>query len=171
VKAAGYQITGNQLTAGSGVTESSDGYASTTKWKGTIDYSDVAALGAVTSGDITICTLPAKAIVHEAFIVVDTQGTFGDTLTISFGSAGAGYDQLVVASDAKAADNTIYGAAQDGSETGTDLDNAGSWYSIGKLYSYTTTQALKAHVNGNLTNLSGVSAGQWSFILVYEVLP
>lgn len=128
----------------------------------------ITALGAVTSGDITVCTLPAKTVVTRAMIVVTTAATFGDTLTMSLGDTGAGYNDYVLAGSIKAAANTVYGDAPDGSETGTNLF---STFFIDRMPSFTGTTAVKVHVDGNATNLSGVTTSTGDVYLETYTLP
>lgn len=79
----------------------------------------VNALGAVASGDIKVATLPAKTYVKNAYITITAQEAVPTTLTVSLGRTAAGYIDYIVASDAKAAANTIYGDAS--GERGTNL--------------------------------------------------
>lgn len=69
----------------------------------------VAALGAVTTGNIKVCTLPARVVVKNVHIVINTAGGTVTTLTVSLGVTGAAYADMLVAKDAKAAANTVYG--------------------------------------------------------------
>ena len=128
----------------------------------------IVALGASPTGDITVCTLPAKVVVTRAFIVVTTAATFGDTLTMSLGDTGANYDDYVLDGDIKAAANTVYGDSNTGSETGTNLF---STFFIDRLPSFTGTTAVKVHVDGNATNLSGVTTSTGEVYLETYTLP
>jgi hypothetical protein len=122
----------------------------------------VTALGAVTTGDITVCTLPAKTVVLNAYVVIDTADTSANALTVALGRVSATYIDYVVASDAKAAANTVYGDAS--GERGTNLTGY-------DLPSITGTTAVKAHFVKTTTNLSTVTASTGHIYLVTETLP
>lgn len=86
----------------------------------------VAALGATTTGNIKACSLPARTITKMAYLVIDTPGTGPTTLTVSLGRTGTLYNDYLLAGDAKAATNTVYGGASGGRGTGLtgyDLPN------------------------------------------------
>ena len=91
------------------------------------------ALGAGTTGDVAMATLPAKTVVLNAYYVV-TEITAGpSTATVSCGRVAAGYIDYIVASDVKVAANTVYGdgAAERGTNlTGYDLPAYASTTSV-----------------------------------------
>jgi hypothetical protein len=119
--------------------------------------------------DELIVTLPAKTVLVSAQILITEQATFTDTLVISLGSTAATYDQIILDSDLKVSANTIYGDV-DG-ERGADLPDANM---LGfKMYSYTATQDIYAHIDGNATNLNDASAtaGEFDVILTWMSLP
>jgi hypothetical protein len=80
---------------------------------------EVVALGANLSGNILVATLPARTIPTNAYIVLGSQASGTTTLTVSLGRAGTAYIDYIVASNAKAAANTVYGDAL--AERGTNL--------------------------------------------------
>jgi hypothetical protein len=112
----------------------------------------VAAL-AGTAGDIPIATLPAKTIVKDVLIEITGAAVGPTTVTVSAGRTGASYIDYVVASNAKAAANTIYGDAINGSETGTNLFDATTKF-VTDLPSWTGTTVLNAHFVSTGANLS-----------------
>jgi len=116
-----------------------------------------------------IVTLPAKAVLMAADVVITEQAVFDDTLTIACGSAAAAYNQITTAQTLKAAANTVYGDAD--AERGTDLPDADM---VGfKLYSYTATQAITCLIDGNATHLDDghATAGEFDVVLTWMVLP
>lgn len=117
----------------------------------------VATLGAALTGDITIATLPAKTVVEHAFIVIGTAATGSvATLTVSCGRAAATYLDYIVASDAMAAANTLYGAVS--GDLGTNLTG----YDVP---SWTATTVVKAHFVSTVANLSTVLTSTGSIYL------
>lgn len=111
----------------------------------------VVALGANLTGDITVCTLPAKTIVLKAIVVITGQAAGPATLTLALGRAGALYIDYIVALTAKAAANTVYG------ETFTDLGSNLSAL-VGDLPSVTATTAVKLHFIATVSNLDQTTA-------------
>lgn len=126
----------------------------------------VVALGASTTGDITVATLPAKTQVKNAYVVITGQGAGTTTLTVSCGDAvgGTPFINYVVASDAKAAANTVYGDAV--AERGTSLDTE-FWY----LPSYTATTLVTCHFISTGANLDQVTGSTGRVILETALLP
>jgi hypothetical protein len=108
----------------------------------------VVALGANATGDITVATLPAKHKVIDVAVVIDTACQHADTLTISVGRTDTDYIDYIVASNAKAAANTVYGDAS--AERGTNLTGY-------DLPSYTATTAIKAHFVAGSGHLDDVT--------------
>ena len=100
----------------------------------------VVALGAGT--DLTVCTLPAKSIVHRCLVVIGTAATQVAALTVSVGRTGTAYIDWIVASNAKAAANTVYGDAF--GEVGTGLYDTTEKMFKDDLPSWTGTTAVKA---------------------------
>lgn len=109
----------------------------------------VVALGATTAGDIAWGTLPIKNIVRNAYIVITGAGAGPAALTVSLGRTSASYIDYIVASDAKAAANTLYGDAS--AERGTNLTGY-------DLASYTATTLINAHFISTGANLSTVTS-------------
>jgi len=122
----------------------------------------VVALGASLTGDITMVTLPAKTQVVDAQIVILTAAAGTTTLTVAAGRTGAAYIDYIVASDAQAAANTVYGDAS--AERGTNLTG----YDIP---SYTGTTAVKCHFISTVSNLSSVTTSTGKLILTTRLLP
>ena len=123
----------------------------------------VNAIGAVLAGDISVCTLPPKTVVTNCYMVILTPAAGLATLTIAVGRVGAGYIDYIVASDGKAAANTVYGgsAAQRGTNlTGFDLP----------VYSGTAT-TVNAHFIATVNNLSTATASAGCIYLETMLLP
>lgn len=122
----------------------------------------VVALGAST--DMTICTLPAKSVVKRAVVVIGTAATQAATLTVSVGRTATGYIDYVVASNAKAAANTIYGdaAAEQGTGLKSDVLDIPSWTA--------TTPVIAQFLIGAGTN-ADVLTSTGSVYLYVDILP
>ena len=133
----------------------------------------VTALGAVLTGDITVATLPAKTRVDGALVVIDTAAGGVTTLTVSCGDAigGAPFNQYIVASDAKAAANTVYGDLISGAETGTALFDATTKWFPNYVPSYTTTTLVTCRFISTGTNLNTVTTSTGRVILTTTLLP
>lgn len=121
----------------------------------------VVALGAGLVGDITVCTLPAKTIVVNAYLVVSTAAAGVTTLTGALGRVAAGYIDYIVASDLKAAANTVYGDAS--AERGTNLTGY-------DLPSYTATTVVKVHFISTVQNLDQTATCTGKVILFTALL-
>ena len=78
----------------------------------------VAALPS-TTGNIKVCTLPARTKVTDVLIRLDGAAAGITALTVSLGRTSAAYIDYIVASNAKSAANTLYGAAS--GSRGTNL--------------------------------------------------
>ncbi len=122
----------------------------------------VVALGAGLAGNVKVCTLPAKTIVKNAYYVVDTAATGPTTLTASLGRVGADYLDYIVASDIKAATNTVYGDAS--GERGTNLTGY-------DLPSYTGATDIYVHFVSTVANLDQVTGSTGTVILETALLP
>lgn len=122
----------------------------------------VVALGATTAGDIAWGTLPAKYIVRNAYIVITGAAAGPATVTVSLGRTSASYIDYIVASDAKAAANTVYGDAS--AERGTNLTGY-------DLPSYTATTLINAHFVSTGANLSTVTASTGTVCVTLDKLP
>lgn len=124
---------------------------------------NVVALGAATTGNITVCTLPAKTVVKRAYIVITGQGAGATTLTVSLGRVSTAYTDYIVASNAKAAANTVYGDAT--AEQGAGITLAGD------LPSVTGTTAVIAQFISTGANLSAVTGSTGDIYIETITLP
>lgn len=114
----------------------------------------VVALGAVTTGNIAVCTLPVKTAVLNAWIVIDTPDTSTNALTVSCGVTAAAYTDYVAANNAKAAANTIYSSA-----------------ALTSFPSATGTTVVNAQFIKTTTNLNTVTGSTGHVYLVTQALP
>lgn len=75
----------------------------------------------VAAADVKVCTLPAKTVVKNAYMVINTAGTNmgAATLTVSLGRTSADYLDYLAAGSALASANTVYGDAS--GERGANL--------------------------------------------------
>jgi hypothetical protein len=97
---------------------------------------EVVALGAVDDAELKIATLPAKTVVRNAYVVVDTRETHLTDLTVALGRAGATYIDYIVASDADISaevlgDELVTNGTFTGNATGWTLGGGGGtpdWY-------------------------------------------
>jgi hypothetical protein len=134
----------------------------------------VTALGASLTGDISVCVIPAKCIVHRCMVVITGQGAGTTTLTVSVGRTAASYIDYVVASDAKAAANTVYGDVD--AEIGTNLLTTGAADTTATARkddfpSFTGTTTINAHFISTVENLSSVTGSTGTVYLEISVLP
>lgn len=156
------------LTAGTMTTEIAGG--GTALSTGTSSYTwsnaQVVALGAVTVGDITVATLPAKTQVLDAMVVITGSAVGPATVTVSCGDAigGTPFINYIVASDAKAAANTVYGDAA--AERGTSIDTEFFY-----LPSYTATTLVTCHFISTVANLNTVTGSTGRVILTTRLNP
>ena len=124
---------------------------------------------AATSNKITVCTLPAKTLVKRCLVVIGTAATQGATLTVQAGTAAA-TDGFIVASNAKAAANTVYGDAD--SEIGTLLfPTAADDHRVDYLPSYTATTAITIEFVIGAGTLADVTASVGHVILETVAVP
>lgn len=133
----------------------------------------VTALGASLTGDINVATLPAKTRVDSALVVIDTAAGGVTTLTVSCGDAigGTPFTNYIVASDAKAAANTVYGDLISGAETGASLFDATTKWRNNYVPSYTSTTLVTCHFISTGTNLNTVTTSTGHVILTTTLLP
>ncbi len=163
---------GGQLRIGAGDLTSATMTAGTIAETRTVTSSytwsnaQVVALGAALTGDITVATLPAKTQMLDAAVVITGTGAGTTTLTVSCGDAigGTPFINYVVASDAKAAANTVYGDAA--AERGTSIDTE-FYY----LPSYTATTLVTCHFIATGANLDQVTGSTGRVILTTRLLP
>lgn len=125
---------------------------------------DVVALGGVTTGSITVCTLPAKTIVTKATIILTGAATNVTALTVSLGRTSAAFIDYVVASNAKSVANTVYGQAF--ANLGANLSAL-----VGDLPSVTATTDVKLQFVSSIENLSTVLTSAGDIFLETTQLP
>jgi len=121
----------------------------------------VAALSGTTA-NMAVCTLPAKTIVRNAYVVITSAAGTVTTLTVSLGRTSAAYIDYIVASDAKAAANTVYGDAS--AERGTNLTGY-------DMPSFTGTTVVNAQFISTGGNLSTVTTSTGTVYLECVILP
>lgn len=122
----------------------------------------VAALGAVLSGQLSVCQLPAKTVIHHAFVVLGSAAGGATTLTVSLGHNTSDYNNLLVAQDAKATAGTIYG--NDAAERGVGL-------TMFSLPSMSASTEVFVKFTSQETNLSDVTTCSGDIYLITSVLP
>ena len=123
---------------------------------------EVTAFGGVLTGDLKVATLPAKTIIRNAYVVIDSQAAGTTTLTAAMGRTGAAYIDYIVASNAKVAANTVYGDAV--AERGTNLTGY-------DLPSYTADVDVYVQFVSTVENLSAVTSCTGTVYLLTETLP
>lgn len=154
-------LTSQSLTAGT-MTYATNAAVKKTLHRFTWTNAQVVALGAVTAGDISVCTLPAKTIVTNAYVVINTPDSSANALTVATGRVSAAYIDYIVASDAKAAANTVYGDAV--GERGANLTGY-------DLPSFTGTTVVNAHFIKTTTNLNTVTGSTGTVYLETMTVP
>lgn len=122
----------------------------------------VTGLGAVTSGEWIAFTLPAKTKLENLYVIITGAAAGPATVTVSCGRTGAAYIDYIVASDAKAAANTIYG--NDAAERGTNLTGY-------DLPSYTATTAVRCQFVSTGANLSTVTGSAGTIVVETVLIP
>lgn len=155
------KVTALNLTAAT-MTAETTGFLKSATHSYTWTNAQVVALGAALTGDITVATLPAKTVVLNAYVVITGQAAGTTTLTVAVGRTSALFIDYIVASDAKAAVNTVYGDAS--AERGTNL--------VGyDLPSYTGTTTVTAHFIATGTNLNTVTGSTGRVVLQTALVP
>jgi hypothetical protein len=129
----------------------------------------VTALGASLTGDITVCTLPAKTIVKRVIMVVDSQAAGTTTLTGAVGRTATGYTDYLLDSNLQVAANTIYGDVQ--TEVGGKLYDGTVKYFPDDIPSITTTTAVKMHLISSVANLDQVTGCTGHIYIQTSTLP
>lgn len=157
--AGDYQAPKGSLTAAT-ATYTSNALVRAVTHKFTVSNAMVVALGANPTGDITVCTLPAKTVVRNVYVDVDTADTSANALTVACGRTGADYIDYIVASDAKS--QVMYGDAA--VERGTNLTGY-------DLPSHTGTTDVKLHFIKTATNLDTVTGLQIFVYIETTTLP
>lgn len=128
-----------------------------------ITAADIAALGAVLTGEIIVGIFPKRFRFSRANIRVVTQGAGTTTLTASIGSEAVTFANLMAAKDLKAVAATEYG------DDPADLA-AGLQSGFGMILSRTAETTVKAQFTATVENLEDVSAGDfWITIEGHEV--
>jgi hypothetical protein len=123
----------------------------------------VTALGAVTDGNFTAFTLPAKTVVVNAYIVVDGNATGVTTLNVCLGRAGGGlFDDYLLQANVRVAAGTMYGG--NAGERGTNM----SGYD---LPSMTGTTAVKLRFVSTGGQLNAVANSAGRVIIITQTLP
>lgn len=156
-----YQAKGSLLTTGT-LTETNKALARKVVHRYDWTNAMVVALGAATSGDITAFTLPAKTVVTNAYVVITGAGSGVSTLTVALGRTSALYTDYIVASDAKASANTVYG--DDSAERGTNLTGY-------DLPDFTGTTAVKLHFISTGANLDQVTGSTGTVYIETMTMP
>lgn len=159
------ETTDAQITtvAGAGAV-GANGYIRTGLYKRSWTNAEIAALGANKSGDVKVATLPAKTVVRNAYLVIDSAATVLSDLTVAMGRTSTAYIDYTVASDAKAAANTVYGGSS--GQRGTNLTGY-------DLPSYTAATDVYLHfvTTDGSHNLSDVLTSTGTIFLLTETLP
>lgn len=124
----------------------------------------IVALGASVTGDLTVCTLPAKTLVKSIRVVITGQAAGLTACTFAVGITSALYIDYIVAKDLKSAANTVFGSAF--ADLGTNLSAL-----VGSLPSLTTTTAVKMHFISSLENLSSTTGSTGDIYLETILLP
>ncbi len=157
---------GGLVLTASTMTAESTGKLSTSSHAYTWSNAQVVALGAVTTGDINVVTLPARTQVVDAMVVITGTAAGTTTLTVSCGDAtvGAPFTNLVLAGSAQAAANTVYGDVL--AERGASIDTEFFF-----LPSYTATTLVTCRFISTGANLSAVTGSTGRVILTTRLLP
>jgi len=109
-------------------TAAANGYIRTGVYKRAWTNAEVVALGATKDAELKIATLPAKTVVRNAYVVVDTKESYLSDLTVALGRTGATYIDYIVASNAKAetlGSELVTNGAFTGNATGWTLGAGG----------------------------------------------
>ncbi len=129
--------------------------------KKTFTLADFAGLGTtIQSLNISVGTLPAKAVVRGTHLRVDQAAEGTTTATCSVGVAGTAYVDWLVASDMKAVAGTWYGAAA----------AARGATNLGHLV-YDTEKVIVAQVLCTVEHLVDLTACGGTVYVEYEILP
>lgn len=155
-------IAGQSLTPGTAV-PGAQAITGATISKFSWTNAQIVALGAVLSGNIALCTLPAKTLVRRAIIIITGQAAGTTTLTVSMGRTAAAFTDYVTAQNAKAAANTAYFAAAVNGANLTTYD--------GDLPSVTATTLVNLQFVSTVSNLSAVTGSSGDCYIETVVLP
>lgn len=157
---------GNTVLTSATMTAETQGQLRSSTHSYTWTNAQVVALGAALTGDITVATLPAKTIVSNAYVVITGAAVGPATVTVSCGDAigGTPFINWIVASDAKAAANTVYGDAS--AERGTSIDTEFFY-----LPSYTATTLVTCHFISTVATLDAVTGSTGRVIVETTLAP
>lgn len=125
---------------------------------------DIVGLGAVTSGNLLVTTLPARTLVKGARIVITGTAAGTTTLTCSLGVTASAYIDYIVVKTAQVTPNTIYGSAF--TDLGSNLSAL-----VGNLASLTSTTAVNIQFISTISNLSSVTGSTGDIFLETITLP
>ena len=128
------------------------------------DWTNAMVTGAgATTGpwDVTVCTLPARTRVVNAYFALKTQAAGTTTLTGSLGIGGA-FDNLVLDSNLKAVADTVYGDTV--AESGVD---GNAKY----IPNWPGTITIKMRFESTVENLNAVTTCTGTVILTLETAP
>ncbi len=124
---------------------------------------DVVALGAATTGNILVGTLPSRGKVAFAFVRMTGACVGPTTVTVSLGRTASAYIDYVVASNAKA--TGVYGDVS--GERGTNMADA----FFGDVPSLAGTTAINLQFVSTGANLNTATACAGEVLVRYEVVP
>lgn len=156
---------GDSVLTAASLTANETGKLRSTFSKYSWTNAQIAALGAVLTGNIKVCTLPAKTIIVRALLVITGQASGTTSLTASFGIGSAPYNSYMAASDLKVAANTVYGTAS--AELGAALTN----FPGIELPSLTAATDIYITFTSTVENLSAVLGSTGYIILETIKLP
>lgn len=157
------------LTAGT-MTGATSGFVRTMWTKFVWTNAMVTALGAATTGNVAVCTLPARTIVKRCLVVISTAAGGVTTLTVSVGRTAAAYIDFLTAQDAKTATTTApYGVTQ--AQIGADLKGTAGVGLMDALPSYSGTTVVNAQFISTVENLSATTTSTGIVFLETELLP
>lgn len=156
-------LTASAPTAG-GLTASTSGSLASVINKYSWTNAMVVALGASLTGDLTVCTLPAKTLVKSIRVVITGQAASLTACTFAVGKTSALYIDYIVANDLKSVAGTVFGNAF--ADLGTGLSAL-----VGSLPSLTTTTAVKMHLISAVENLSATTASIGDIYIETLLLP
>lgn len=152
------------LASGTGITVHEDGDVRDVLYKITTAFGAWSA--AALTKDITLATLPAKAVLCGIFAdttqaYAGVAGTIALTVGISAGGA-----ELVVSHDVKSGVVTK-GLAD--ADLGTSINRANAVQA--GLTKFSGTQTISARITSGSGNLSGLNAGSTTFYILVRIMP
>ncbi len=135
----------------------------TTYLKMTWTNADMVACGAVTTCNIVVGTLPARAKVAFAFVRVTGAAVGPTTVTVSLGRTSTAFIDYVVASNSKA--TGVYGDVS--GERGTNMGDA----FFGDVPSLASTTDVTLQIVSTGANISTITASTGEVLVRFEVVP